>query len=377
MLKANIACLVCAFLFNFTACKKDSPKNSASFNSDEDTADPVDRSGDTPVSTLWNEGVALFERAGIKTFTRPDDQDNLKIAYTLLKAEPFSGFTVLIVPGFSESHFKYSELAARLVRNGFNVVAINLRGMGYSERFPKPANMGSVLHGQVVHLRDLNDYAKDINHLINRELKGQIDGKVVAFAHSTGGLAVTEFMAEWPGAFSAVVLNSPLFGINMKWYQAAISNVISPINPEAWPTVGSQTPWEASTATFEGQTDSTSKERWHLYNQFLSSKMHIAQAFASRGWIAEVKKHTTDQNLTLIAKAFRVPTLLLQAGKDSYVDIDRQNFIKSQLDSQLPEAKNCLRIWPFSAEYHSIWRGISHEPVFKEVLMHFLKTKDC
>ena len=184
-------------------------------------------------------------------------------------------------------------------------------------------------------------------------------------------------MAEWPGALTAVVLNSPLYGINMKWYEVAITNAISPLNPEAWPTVGSQTPWEASSATFEGQTDTTSKERWQLYNQFLASHMDVAQAFPSRGWISEVKKHTSDQNLARISKGFKVPTLILQAGKDSYVDINRQSFVKTQLDTQLPNAKNCLRIQQYPAEYHSIWRGVFHESLFQDVLKYYRQTKAC
>jgi alpha-beta hydrolase superfamily lysophospholipase len=105
--------------------------------------------------------------------------------------------------------------------------------------------------------------------------------------------------------------------------------------------------------------------------------MDVAQAYPSRGWIKEVKKHTTDENLTLISKGFRIPTLLLQAGKDSYVDIARQNFVKSKLGTQIPGANDCLQIWSFADDRHSIWRGLAHEAVFREMLKHYLHTKTC
>jgi lysophospholipase len=308
---------------------------------------------------------------------RSSDPDGLRVAYVHIPTLEETKKTLLIVPGFSESHYKYSEIVSRFHEKGFSIYVINLRGMGYSQRYPKPKKMDEFLHRQIVHLNNGKDYALDLEYLYEEIILPNLkNDDFYIFAHSTGGLATVDFMANYPKAAKSVVLNSPLFGINMNWKEDAVSSVISPTLSEEWPPIGSQSIWRPEDATFESQSDTTSSTRWEHYNNFLRKNFDIAQAHPSRKWILKMVEATSDESLSRIAKGIRVPTLLLQAGKDTYVDISMHNLVKNMHEEYFgTNGKVCLKVNYYPQENHSIWRGSRHREVFDLILSHFSDSK--
>ena len=217
MTKIKFLVTLVTFCFLSHSCKSRNQRASASLT---DTKKMTNiQNNDKMIEDRWNEGVKLLNAATLQKFQRPDDP--LHIAYvTLTSQKPSNGInrTVLIVPGFSESHYKYAEIVVEFLENGFDVVVINLRGMGFSERYkedPKIKPMPPKLYPQVVHVADASDYSKDIIFLVDTILKNKIRGDLYAFAHSTGGFAVAATLVAKPKMFKAVVLNSPLLGLKI------------------------------------------------------------------------------------------------------------------------------------------------------------------
>src|SRR5690606_8147621 len=126
-------------------------------------------------------------------------------------------------------------------------------------------------------------------------------------------------------------------------------------------------------ATFYDQTDTNHKLRWELYNHFLTNHAPYVQALPSRGWIHEVRSATRSEVLSKLAGLLSTPTLLVQAGKDHYVDMQAQNRF---VQEHRALTSNRIRKIRFADAYHSVWRGHDYERVLEEALTHFRRHAD-
>ena len=64
--------------------------------------------------------------------------------------------TAMILHGFTENAFKFSEIIYSLLQNGFSVVAYDQRGHGRSWHAPK------VTDPSLTHVGDFNEYERDL-----------------------------------------------------------------------------------------------------------------------------------------------------------------------------------------------------------------------
>jgi pimeloyl-ACP methyl ester carboxylesterase len=99
-----------------------------------------------------------------------------------------SGPSIVLIHGFGGHTYSFRYLIPRLARD-HRVVAVDLKGYGYSER---DAGAGLSRTDQVIMLRDL------FKHL---EIT-----RAVVVGHSMGGMIAQRFAAEFPGLVQALVL---------------------------------------------------------------------------------------------------------------------------------------------------------------------------
>lgn len=141
------------------------------------------------------------------TIVQPSDYEGSVTCTLVRKTSPDkSNKAVLYVHGFNDYFFQ-EEMAERYIKEGFNFYAIDLRKYGRSW----------LSHQKINNVRDLSEYYADIDTAL-AVIKGEGNEKVLLSGHSLGGLTISLYASERAGKekFDAVLLNSPMFALNIK-----------------------------------------------------------------------------------------------------------------------------------------------------------------
>ncbi|MCO5257350.1 MAG: alpha/beta hydrolase [Lentimicrobium sp.] len=119
------------------------------------------------------------------------------------KYELESGKTIILVHGTLASSYTYNKMSGLLRESaGAEVIAIDLRGHGQSEGTP----------GDVT---TLNQYAEDLEDIINTIKKNRPGQKIILAGHSMGGGIVLRHKETFPETdISAYILFAPNLGNN-------------------------------------------------------------------------------------------------------------------------------------------------------------------
>jgi len=126
-----------------------------------------------------------------------------KLLYTVSYSAADPVGTVVIVHGFTENAFKYSELIFSLLHNRFSVLAYDQRGHGRSWR-PEDISDPSVTH-----VDRFEEYVADLKIICDEYLPAMPKPAMV-FAHSMGGAVTSLFLEKYPDVFRAAVLCAPM-----------------------------------------------------------------------------------------------------------------------------------------------------------------------
>ena len=114
--------------------------------------------------------------------------------------------TVFVFPGRADYIEKYGGLANFCLGNNLNVIAIDWRGQGLSERLLDDKNIG--------HIEDFKNYQNDVEVIIKEAKDASLVKPWIIFAHSMGGLIGLRTLHDNP-VFEKVVFTSPMWGIQM------------------------------------------------------------------------------------------------------------------------------------------------------------------
>lgn len=115
--------------------------------------------------------------------------------------------TVLVLHGFTENTYKYSELIWSLVMNRYQVVAYDQRGHGRSGRpegLPDPS---------VTHVDRFENYVEDLSIVCETVLPRCCKPWSV-FCHSMGGAVTALYLEKYPETFSAACMCAPMIAPN-------------------------------------------------------------------------------------------------------------------------------------------------------------------
>lgn len=116
--------------------------------------------------------------------------------------------TVLIVHGFTENAFKFSELIYSLLHNGFCVVAYDQRGHGRSWRHEKIHDVS------LTDVDQFDDYVADMENIVETALK-KMPRPWMVFSHSMGGAVTSLYLEKHPDVFSRAAFCAPMIQANL------------------------------------------------------------------------------------------------------------------------------------------------------------------
>ena len=147
----------------------------------------------------------LKERETVLTVQGAENRPLYCVTY---RAEKPRG-TVVIVHGFTENAFKFSEVIFSLLQNGFCVVAYDQRGHGRSWREDRLKADPSLTH-----VRHFTEYVGDLEAVCDTVLSSCPKPWTV-FCHSMGGAVTSLFLSAHPDVFSRAVLCAPMISPNV------------------------------------------------------------------------------------------------------------------------------------------------------------------
>lgn len=131
------------------------------------------------------------------------DKVNLRVARWRCEGPCFG--TVAILPGRAEFIEKYFEVIAELLERRLDVVVLDWRGQGLSDRLLSNRRKGHVGHFRA--------YARDLDALRTKVLEPYCRPPWFALGHSMGGAILLADARTGRSAFERIVVTAPMIGI--------------------------------------------------------------------------------------------------------------------------------------------------------------------
>jgi len=241
--------------------------------------------------------------------------ENVKIRYVRFTSA-LHDKVILLCPGRIESYVKYPELAYDLFQCGYDIIIIDHRGQGRSGRLLQDSHRG--------HVEAFDHYVDDLETLYLKEVAGRHYQHRYALAHSMGGAILALMLARKPGAFDAVVLASPMFGIFLPMPVWMANRILEwaekrPALRDGY-AMGTGK-WRARPFGINELTHS--RERYRRNLRFYADDPGLRVGGPTYHWVREGMQ--AGQSIISRAKEISTPLLLLQAGEDKVVDNQAQN----------------------------------------------------
>jgi len=275
--------------------------------------------------------------------------NQLNIHYLKLPAATPTNKLIVLSPGRTEGYLKYAELAYDLAQQRYDVLIIDHRGQGLSDRETARQQPGDVANFQY--------YVDDLAELINRHLAAHNYQDKYLLAHSMGGAIVARYLEQQPADFNAVALSAPMFGINLgavpKPIAAGLSRTIHQLEqrfkrgPYYAPGQKDYRP-----SSFAANHLTHSQARYQQMLAVYQRHPQIQLGGPTNRWLTE----SFNAMQLCINNAHKItrPLLLLQAEQDQIVTAEGQRGFFQALNSSSA-----------AASQFSIITGAKHEIMFE------------
>jgi lysophospholipase len=278
-------------------------------------ASPCQAISEKSYANTYKTAVLPFLKSGHQfSFPSADGQYALQ---GIKLIHPQAKGLIVIINGRAQSILNYSELFYDLYRHGYSVISYDHRGQGLSPHLV-PAN------SQIGHIEHFSDYSADLNAFMEQVVKPLHPSSKGLFliAHSMGATVATEYLETHttPPPFEAAVLCAPMYEINTApypgWLAHFIVGSLQSVGPGRHYAPGEHdyNPKEL----FEKNKVTHSLIRWQQMQQIKNDYPRALIAGASTGWVNA--SLSTTRMIRARESAITVPTLILEAGKDQFVN---------------------------------------------------------
>jgi len=218
--------------------------------------------------------------------------------------------SIIFSPGRTEFIEKYFETIAEFIKRGYNVLMLDPRGQGLSDRL-----LDDKLKSYV---GDFQEYADDFG-FITKEFSPLLPKPHIAMGHSMGGSVVLQAVISATINPDAVICSAPmlgLFDLDTPLIRAVISSLSRlglakknlPFRPQR---NGLPVPFSQNKLTSD-------KDRYRVWASYFQTTPRIRLGPPTYGWIRAAL--ASIAYLQRHADKLRVPCLVLAAGADPIVD---------------------------------------------------------
>ena len=239
------------------------------------------------------------------------------IYYEHYRADSPKG-VIVISHGFTESITKFAESIYYMLQAGYEVWGVDHRGHGRSFR----ANANHL----VVHVDRFEDYVEDLRHLTETLVKPAAGSlPVYLYCHSMGGCVGAWMIEQYPELFRKAVLSSPMLGLSFGKIPLPVAYAFAALKGMGEKAKEPLSPvTEFPEETYE-QSASNSEPRFRWYYEQMLASVRLQTCAGSTRWGREAIRATWHVTSPKQIARIRIPVLLFQAEKDSYVRNDAQD----------------------------------------------------
>ena len=218
--------------------------------------------------------------------------------------------SIIFSPGRTEFIEKYFETTADLIQRGFNVLMVDPRGQGLSDRMLED--------GLKSYISDFQIYADDLAFAAE-EFAPLLPRPHLAMGHSMGGTIVLQSVLSGRLSPDAIVCSAPmlgLFDLETPVMRAAIVT-LSKLGL-AKRNLPFQRQRSGMPIPFQGNKLTSDKDRYRSWAAFFQSSPRLRVGQPTYGWIRAALASMAYVNRN--AANLKIPGLMLGAGADPIVD---------------------------------------------------------
>lgn len=241
-------------------------------------------------------------------------KDNLRIRVGHWPSDAAHG-TIFLCPGRTEYIEKYGKSARRLVENGFDVLAIDWRGQGLSERLHKDTLLG--------HVSEFSKYQIDLDTVMDWAESAKLPGPWFILGHSMGGCISLRALHKHE-RFLAAAFTGPMWGINVvtltrsaAWLIAKTGTLMG-LGTLYTPSTKAES--YCATADFEGNTLTNDRAMWEYMRQQLIEHPELQLGGPSLRWFHRALRET--RQLARLPSP-KQPCLCFLGSNEQVVDVER------------------------------------------------------
>jgi lysophospholipase len=261
------------------------------------------------------EGLETFRVAG------PGDK-TIRVGFVPYTGTKLRG-SVIISPGRTEYIEKHATTAVDLIARGFNVLLIDHRGQGWSERLT-PNHMAG-------HMDSYDDAATHLGFAIE-EAGERLKGPHILLCHSMGGCIGLQ--AALTGKLPTVVaaaFSAPMWGLMVPPYVSAMSRLMRSLGQGE--TIAPTTPKVWKPDAFEGNAITHDPQHFARNNALFLAEPALQIGGPTNGWLAGAFDMMDSFTSDRLAKLL-LPILVVSGEAEVVVD----NEAHARIVGQLPNA---------------------------------------
>ncbi len=245
----------------------------------------------------------------LNTYYIKRDDFRLRVMLASAATDTVRG-TIIFSPGRTEFIEKYFETTADFISRGFNVLMVDPRGQGLSDRI-LPDRLKS-------YIRDFQYYADDIGYVAG-EFAPLLPRPHIAAGHSMGGTIILQSVISGALNPDAVICSAPMLGL-FDLETPLLRGMIVALSRLGFDK--KNLPFQSQRAgmpiPFQGNKLTSDKNRYKLWASFFQTTPRLRVGQPTYGWIRASLAAMAYVNRN--ADKLGVPALIVGAGADPIVD---------------------------------------------------------
>jgi len=252
----------------------------------------------------------------MQTFFIKNNRVRLRVMLAIAPNEPTRG-SIIFSPGRTEFIEKYLETAADFIERGFNVLIVDPRGQGLSDR---------LLDDKIKsHIEDFEDYVDDLAYVV-KELSPSLPQPHVLMGHSMGGTILLQSVLRGDIKPAAVICSAPMLGLydlDTSIMKLAIKGLSAlGLKTKNLPL---QRQRNGLPVPFNINKLTSDKDRYRHWAAYFQTSPRLRVGPPTYGWIVQALRAMTWVNSN--ARQLKTPCLIIAAGADPIVDpASNENF---------------------------------------------------
>lgn len=219
---------------------------------------------------------------------------------------------LVISPGRAESSLKYAELCYELKGSGFDIIVVDHRGQGFSERYFGVEGFG--------HVERFQDYSHDLLAVIDHFQERKNYKKTIGLAHSMGGAIALNTQILENKTFSGLILSSPMLKILSRKIPEPLAAMTldligrSPLNTRP---LYKRKESRDQRALFESNLNTGCQYRFSFHRELEKRHPQLLIGAPTYGWLREAAR--LSRSVMKNKRDLNVGILLMQAEADEIV----------------------------------------------------------